>query len=258
MSATPPLPPLRIVIVDDESPARHRLRELLEDCRGEVPTEVVAEAGNGLQGLAVIGDTLPEVALLDINMPGMGGIELARHLQHMAVPPAIIFITAHDQHAVTAFELNAVDYLLKPVRAVRLAAALKKLVRAPALVPDAARFAQLPAAPRRFLSIAERGKVQLVPVPEVLFLKADAKYVTVRTATAEHLIEESLSRLEEEFGALFVRIHRSCLVARGRIRGVQRSTGEEGEGWSVLLEGWPEPLAVSRRQWPVVKELVRA
>ena len=253
-----PRPPLRLAIVDDEAPARHRLRELLADCSAEVPTEVVAEAANGLQALAVIDEARPEVALLDINMPGMGGIELARHLLRLESPPAVIFITAHDQHAVSAFEVNAIDYLLKPVRAVRLAAALKKLPRPEPAPAQDARYAQLDGGPRRFLSISERGKVQLVPVEDILFLKADAKYVLVRTAKAEHLLEESLNRLEEEFGARFVRIHRSCLVTRERIRAVQRSTGEEGEGWSVLLEGWAEPLPVSRRQWPQVKELVRA
>lgn len=250
--------PLRIAIVDDEQPARNRLRELLADCAAELPNEVVLEAVNGLQALAGLADCQPDVALLDIHMPGMSGIELARHLQQMARPPAVIFITAHDQHAVSAFEVNAIDYLLKPVRAVRLAAALRKHIPpARAAAPAAATLAGIEAGPRQYLSVAERGKVLLVPLAEVLFLKADAKYVSVRTATAEHLIEESLSHLEEEFAGQFVRIHRNCLVARAHLRGVERVSGSEGEGWAVIIEGWPEKLPVSRRQWPQVKELVR-
>ncbi len=256
--------PLRIAIVDDEQPARNRLRELLADCAAELPNEVVLEAVNGLQALDGLTECQPDVALLDIHMPGMSGIELARHLQQMSRPPAVIFITAHDQHAVSAFEVNAIDYLLKPVRAVRLAAALRKHTP-PARAASASattstgadKLAGIEAGPRQYLSVAERGKVLLVPLAEVLFLKADAKYVSVRTATAEHLIEESLSHLEEEFAAQFLRIHRNCLVARAHLRGVERVSGSEGEGWAVIIEGWPEKLPVSRRQWPLVKELVR-
>lgn len=253
---------LSILVVDDEQPARNRLRELLEDCRSEVPHQVVGEAVNGLQALALIADTPPDLALLDIHMPGMTGIELAGHLQLLETPPAVIFLTAHDQYAVKAFEVNAVDYLLKPVRTARLAAALKK-VAASTAPPERRQdlYARLAPGPRRYLSISERSRVQLVPVEEVMFLKADSKYVTVQTAGREYLIEEALNRLEEEFGALFVRIHRSCLVARRLIRGFERAAaedGEGGEGWAVVLEGWPEKLPVSRRQWPVVKALARA
>lgn len=249
---------LRILVVDDEQPARNRLRELLEDCRGEVPHQVVGEAANGLQALGMVADTSPDVALLDIHMPGMTGIELASHLQLLEKPPAVIFLTAHDQYAVKAFEVNAVDYLLKPVRTARLAAALKKIAASAApQSPAQGLYARLDPNPRRYLSINERGRVQLVPVAEVMFLKADSKYVTVQTPGREYLIEEALNRLEEEFGALFVRIHRSCLVARRLIRGFERVAGAEGEaeGWAVVLEGWPEKLPVSRRQWTVVKAL---
>jgi two-component system response regulator AlgR len=169
----------------------------------------------------------------------------------------VIFATAHNQYAVEAFEVNAIDYLLKPVRAARLAAALKKIggSRMPAGLSRET-LTRLDPQPRRHFSIAERGKVKLVPVVDVLFLKADLKYVVVRTREAEHLIEEPLSRLEEEFGGVFIRIHRSCLVARHLIRGFERVTGEDGEGWAVVLEGWPEKLSVSRRQWPGVKAII--
>jgi two-component system response regulator AlgR len=251
---------LRILIVDDEQPARSRLRELLEDCRAEVPHQVAGEAVNGLQALALVTDTAPDVLLLDIHMPGMSGIELAGHLQRLERPPAVIFLTAHDQYAVKAFEVNALDYLLKPVRAARLAAALKKVAATSPALREPELYARLEAGPRRYLSISERGRLQLVPVAEVMFIKADSKYVTVRTAEREYLMEEALNRLEEEFGALFVRVHRSCLVARRLIRGFERvagTDGEGGEGWAVVLEGWPEKLPVSRRQWPIVKALIK-
>lgn len=253
---------LRVLIVDDELPARNRMRELLEDCRGEVPNTVAGEAGNGLAALDAIATVKPDVVLVDIHMPGMSGIELASHLQVLEHPPAVVFVTAHDQYAVDAFEVNAVDYLLKPVRAARLLVALKKIGSGGGR-PAREVLAQLDNQPRRHFSVAERGRVQLVPVNDVLFLKADLKYVAVRTREREYLIEESLSRLEEEFGDVFMRIHRGCLVARRLIRGFERiSSGAdqagEGEGWAVVLEGWPEKLAVSRRQWPLVKAMIKA
>ena len=164
----------------------------------------------------------------------------------------IIFITAHDRHAVEAFELNALDYLLKPVRAERLAAALKK-----ATVPDSARLESAAQAPREYLSLAERNRIVLLPVRDILYLRAEEKYVTVRTRSREHLVEEPLIALEKEFAARFIRIHRNCLVARAAIRGFERAPGEEDEAhWLVLLEGVDEKLPVSRRQWPLVRDLV--
>jgi two-component system response regulator AlgR len=243
--------PLHILLVDDEQPARNRLRELLADCAAEAPHVVVGEAANGLEALAAVAESAPDLVLLDIHMPGMSGMELASHLQRLERPPAVIFITAHDQYAVNAFEVNALDYLLKPVRAARLAAALKKTAGEGRPEPRQEAFARLDQRPRRYLSSAERGRVRLIAIDEVIFLKADLKYVTVQTDEAEHLVEESLSRLEEEFGERFVRIHRNCLVARRLVRGFERIPGEEG--WAVVLEGWPEKLAISRRQWPVVK-----
>jgi len=254
--------PLRILIVDDELPARNRMRELLEDCRGEVPNVMVGEAANGLAALDAVATEKPDVVLVDIHMPGMSGIELAGHLQVLDSPPAVVFVTAHDQYAVDAFEVNAIDYLLKPVRAARLVVALKKIGSGGGR-PGRDVLAKLDDQPRRHFSVAERGKVQLVPVNDVLYLKADLKYVVVKTSEREYLIEESLSRMEEEFGDVFMRIHRSCLVARRMIRGFERITSGadqtgEGEGWAVVLEGSPEKLAVSRRQWPQVKALIKS
>jgi len=246
---------LKIIIVDDEHPARNRLRELLEDCRGELPHRVAGEAANGVEGLKAVAAAGADVVLVDIQMPEMSGIEFARHLQVLERPPAVIFVTAHDRYAVEAFEVNAVDYLTKPVRAARLLAALKKAASGARLARGV--LESIDPAPRRYFSVAERGRVTLVPVSEVIYLRAELKYVTLRTREREHLVEESLQQLEREFGGVFVRIHRNCLVARRLIRGVEQGAETEGEiGWSVILEGCEEKLPVSRRQWAQVKSLV--
>jgi two-component system response regulator AlgR len=247
--------PLRVVIIDDEEPARNRLRELLEDCRGELPHSVTGEAANGVEGLRIVTSAGAEVVLVDIHMPEMSGIEFARHLQVLEQPPAVIFVTAHDQYAVAAFEVNAVDYLTKPVRAARLLTALKKAAGGARLSRGV--LESIDPAPRRYFSVAERGRVTLVRVSEVIYLRAELKYVTVRTRTGEHLIEETLTQIEQEFSGVFVRIHRNCLVAQRFIRGFERGADAEDEGgWSVVLEGLEEKLPVSRRQWAQVKSLV--
>jgi len=245
---------LRILVVDDEPPARVRLRGLLDDCQAEVPNVVVGEAENGLAGLDLLASAPADVVLVDIHMPGMSGIEFARHVQRLETPPTVIFVTAHDQYAVDAFEVNAVDYLLKPVRSGRIAAALIKAAAGTRVTREI--LERVDPQPRRFLSVSERGRVTLVPLDEVLYLKAEQKYVTVRTRAREYLVEESLAHLEEEFAKLFIRVHRNCLVARRSIRGFERLSGEEAEAiWSVVLEGCEEKLPVSRRQWAQVKAL---
>ena len=246
---------LKIVIVDDEQPARNRLRELLGDCREELPHRVAGEAANGVEGLKAVTAAEADVVLVDIQMPEMSGIEFARHLQVLERPPAVIFVTAHDRYAVEAFEVNAVDYLTKPVRGARLLAALRKAGSGARLARGV--LESIDPAPRRYFSVAERGRVTLVPASEVIYLRAELKYVTLRTREREHLVEESLQQLEQEFGGMFVRIHRNCLVARRLIRGVEQGAETEGEiGWSVILEGCEEKLPVSRRQWTQVKSLV--
>jgi two-component system response regulator AlgR len=166
-----------------------------------------------------------------------------------------VFVTAHDRHAVEAFELNALDYLLKPVRAERLAAALRKAVSTGATA--AAPLARAAGQAREYLSAAERNRIQLVPLRDVIYFKAELKYVTLRTREQEHLIEESLVALEREFSDRFVRIHRNCLVAKAAIRGFERAADEEDEPrWLVVLDGIEERLPVSRRQWPTVRDQV--
>ncbi len=251
--------PLRVFLVDDEAPARLRLKALLEDIATECAAEVVGEAEHGRQALdamaALAADAAraAQVALVDIRMPHMDGIELARHLTGLDPAPAVVFCTAYDQYAVQAFELNAVDYLLKPVRAQRLQAALEKARLAGPLGREL--LARLDTEGRKHLSCSERGRILLVPVGDILYLKAELKYVTARIAEREFLLEESLVNLEQEFGLRFVRIHRNCLVARQAIAGFERAAGEDGEArWEVLLKNLDERLPVSRRQWAAVKE----
>jgi len=247
---------LRVYIADDEALARARIKELLADIRGELATTVVGESASGLEVVERLPASGAQVLLLDIQMPGMGGIEIARHLAVLESAPAIVFVTAHDRHAVEAFELNALDYLMKPVRAVRLAAALRKALAAGPAPRE--RLQRAAAGAREFFPVAERNRILLVPVHEVLYLKAELKYVTLKTRAGEHLIEEPLVSIEREFADRFVRVHRNCLVARAAIRGFERIAGgsEEEPHWKVVLEGLAERLPVSRRQWPTVKSVL--
>ena len=243
--------PLRVMIVDDEAPARLRLRDLLGECGSELPLVVAGEAASGPAALEILSQAAADVVLLDIRMPEMDGIEVAQHLRQLEHPPAVVFATAYDDYAIRAFEVHAVDYLLKPIRLERLKAALVRARTAP-LRPEALR--ELARAPRTHLSAQERGRIHLIPVTDVIYLKAELKYVSVRTAAREYLIEESLTRLEQEFGARFVRVHRNCLVARAAVRGFERSE-EGGEAhWEVVLTGVDERIALSRRQQHVVRE----
>jgi two-component system response regulator AlgR len=243
---------LRVFIVDDEAPARSRLRDLLGDCSEQLSLEIVGEAANGQEALNKLLEVPADVVLLDIRMPEMDGIELAQHLGKLAKPPVIIFTTAYDSYAIKAFELHAIDYLLKPIRLGRL---FESLTRAREAVPvETAVLRELLPEPRKHLSIHERGKIILVPVEHILFLRAELKYITVRTLEHEYLLEESLTALEKEFATRFVRVHRNCLVAKEAIEGFEKG-GEEGEsGWQVKLKGVDELLAISRRQQHIVKE----
>ena len=243
---------LRVFIVDDEPPARNRLRDLLNDCSNQLVLDVVGEAGNGQEALEKLAEIPADVVLLDIRMPQMDGIELAQHLQKLPKPPVIIFTTAYDAYAIKAFELHAIDYLLKPIRLGRLFDALNRAREAVPIKTEV--LHDLLPDPRKNLSIHERGKIHLIPIEQVLYLRAELKYVTVRTAEREYLIEEALNTLEKEFAARFVRIHRNCLVAKEAIEGFEKG-GEEGEsGWMVRLKGLEELLAISRRQQHIVKE----
>jgi len=247
--------PARILIVDDETPARRRLSDLLDDCRGDFPLTIADEAANGLEAIEIINAGGIDIVLCDIRMPVMDGLEVARHLAKLDQPPRLIFTTAYDAYAVEAFELNAIDYLLKPIRQERLLAALQKA--AVVKTGQAEAVANATQSRRKHLSIHERGKILLVPVEDVIYLKAELKYVTVKTAAKEYLLEESLTRLEEEFEGIFTRIHRNTLIARKAVAGFEKAAdGDEENGghWVAVLHGLDEKLPVSRRQAHVIKE----
>lgn len=242
---------LKALIVDDEALARSRMRGLLRDC---VSPQVVieGEAAHAAQALALLAQQPFDVVLLDIHMPGTDGLALAQQIAGRPYAPVVVFVTAHAGHAVRAFDLEAVDYVTKPVRLSRLMLALQKVERriaaTRALQPDTAVLS---------LTIQDRGRTERIPLSEVVYLKAELKYVTVRTADRNLILDGSLSELEERHGAFFVRIHRNALVARRRVRALEKHFDEEeGEGWGVRMLGVDEMLAVSRRQLAVVRELL--
>ncbi len=249
-----PPAPVKVLLVDDEAPARARLREVLADCAANLPLEILGESDNGMDALRQVEEKRPDVLLLDIRMPEMDGIEVAMHLRHLSPATAVIFTTAYDNYASQAFEVNAVDYLMKPVRAERLGAALAKARVLSQAALDGLRQAHPRA--RSHISLNEKGRMVLVPVADILYLKAEAKYVTVKTAAREYLIEDSLVKLEVEFGDRFIRIHRNCLVARQGIREIGKSAHPE-ESHYLRLEGVPERLAVSRRQYSLLRDLLQ-
>lgn len=244
---------MRVLIVDDEALARSRLRTLLADCKAPA-TEVVAEAAQGEEALRELASEPVDLVLLDVHMPGVDGIALARTLTGAADRPAVVFVTAHAAHAVTAFELDAVDYLTKPVRAERLQQALQKAER----YLKERRAPPQADAPREVLLIQDRGRAERVPLAEVLYLKSELKYVTVRTAARTLILDGSLADIEQSYPGRFLRVHRNALVAREAIRALDRSDdGEDVEGWALRIEGVPEPVAVSRRQLPAVREALK-
>ena len=240
---------LNILIADDEAPARNRLRDLLADIEN---VAVVAEAKNGKEAIDLALHTKPDLMLLDIRMPLMDGIEAAQHAQKLEPAPHIIFTTAFDAYAIKAFDLNAIDYLLKPIRLERLQAAINK---AQALKPKQIEALKPLQKNRSHLSIHERGRVLLVPIETIIYLRAELKYITVRTVEREYLIEESLTNLEAEFAEQFIRLHRNCLVAPLFITGYEKRKNEDDEQqWVAILNGIPETIAISRRQQHLVRE----
>jgi two-component system response regulator AlgR len=263
----------RLFIVDDEAPARARLTTLLGDIAEDCPHVLVGAAGNAQEALDAIARTRPDIVLLDVQMPGMNGLELAAHLaKDAAGAPAVIFVTAFDDYALKAFEVHALDYLLKPVRAARLAEAIRRVgelrSQAHSQQADIAAAAGALQSKRQNFSVQERGRLLLVPIQDVIYLKAELKYVTLRTKAREFLIEESLLSIEDELAARFVRVHRNTLVARSAIVGVERashlaegesdSESDKGqESWQVILRDVDDRLPISRRQWAAVKALVR-
>jgi two-component system response regulator AlgR len=263
----------KILIVDDEAPARKRLVMLLEDIRQQCPCDLIGEVAHAQAAFDSIAVGKPDILLLDVQMPGMSGLELVQHLvRNQNGPiPAIIFITAYDEYALKAFEVHAMDYLLKPVRASRLAEAIKRVSQlraqagAAALVSPAGIRAVSSA--RQYFSVLEKNRIVLIPVSDVLFIKAEQKYLSLHTKQRIYLLEESLSAIEEEMQATMVRVHRNALVARDAIIAVERvlpsmvalelEHEKMAESWQVILRDTNDCLPISRRQWPVIRALVR-
>jgi two-component system response regulator AlgR len=240
---------LNILLVDDEALARSRLRTLLGDCTAPA-ARVGAEAGDAVQAMHALQHQAFDAVLLDIHMPGTDGLALCKSIAALPHPPAVVFVTAHAEHAVQAFELEAVDYLTKPVRLARLQQALQKIERFSQAQP-----AQQAPKPADTLLIQDRGRTERVPLAEVLYFKAELKYITVRTARRSYILDGSLGELEERYAGRFLRIHRNALIARHAVRAVEKHFDpEEGEGWAVRLDGLDELLAVSRRQLSAVRE----
>ncbi len=244
---------LKVLIVDDEPLARLRLRTLLSECP-QPENEVVGEAGDAAQALQWLATHECDLLLLDVHMPGLDGTQLAAELKQRRRAPAIVFVTAYAEHALTAFELDAVDYLTKPVRRERLQAALQRVEQRRQARPPA------PLDDSQVLVISERGRVLRLPLDEVLYLKAELKYVTLRTANRSYVLDEALSELEQRLGERFIRVHRNALVAKSAVRALERravagSDEEGGEiGWAVQVAPLGEWLAVSRRQVSAVRE----
>lgn len=246
---------MNILIVDDEAPARDRLRQLLEE---DGTHAVVGEAGNGKRALELAAELAPDVVLLDIRMPGLSGIETAHHLNALESPPAVIFATAYDEYAIEAFEASAIGYVLKPVRSERLDQALELAGRlSNSVLGDVAKKSGI-SGRRNHVCARSQGELKLIPVSDVHYFLADQKYVSVFHADGQDLIDDSLKALEEEFANVFVRIHRGALVAVSAIESLRKT--EDGRTQVVLRGGATdddEGLMVSRRHLTNVKRRLK-
>lgn len=240
---------MRILLVDDEMLARDRLRRLLADAPEH---EVVGEAANGMEAVRVCAEMLPDLVLLDIRMPGMDGLETARHFLELEEPPAVIFCTAYEEHAIQAFDLQAVGYLLKPVRRENLFQALQKSARL-----NRAQVAALRGQDnnrRSHISARTHKGVELIPLKDIKYFQADQKYVTVRYAEGEVIVDETLRELEDEFEDLFLRVHRNALVARAAIESlVKDGTGQV----RIRVRGTEDQVDVSRRHLPSIRKVIK-
>lgn len=241
---------MKILIVDDEKPARDRLARMV----GELDAhELVGEAVNGLEALGLAQSLEPDIVLLDIRMPGMDGIEAARHIAKLDEPPAVIFTTAFSDHALEAFETHAVDYLLKPVKQERLQKALDATIRPTRAQASRSNGVLSGLESRQHICARVRGSLVLVPIDNIYYFHAEQKYVTVRHTEGEVLIEDALKGLEAEFGDRFHRIHRNALVSLSRLAGMQ----SEDDGHRVTFRDIDDTLEVSRRHLPGVRKIIR-
>lgn len=249
---------MHVLIVDDELLARNRLRVLLSDCEDPAAPFLVSEAATAAQALDVLHRTKDhhpvDLIFLDVQLPGQDGLRFAQTLRSLPRPPAVVFISAHAIFAANAFEVEAVDYLTKPVRLDRLQQAVAKVRRLYALEQ---KLPTMPMGSAAALLIRDRGRTERVPLHQVIYLKAEQKYVTVRTATRSYILDNSLTELEGRYPQQFVRIHRNALVTREQMRSLEKHyTEDDGEGWALRMHAVPELLMVSRRQLTAVRTIM--
>lgn len=242
---------MKILIIDDEPLARQRLRQVIDELR---LADFIAEGANGEQALQLCQQHLPDIVLLDIRMPGMDGIEAARHIMKLEAPPAIIFTTAYDQYAVSAFDTHAVDYLLKPIRKERLVEALESARRLTKVQMQNISSEGKSDSRRKHISARLGGELRLVSISDIRYFLAEQKYVTVRYGDGTVLIEESLRSLEAEFDGLFLRIHRNALVAMESIEALEK---DKRGGHKIRLRDIDESLEVSRRHLPNIRKVMK-
>ena len=238
---------MKYLVIDDEFLARARLRELL--LRIE-PGAKVFEAENGQQAIDLCDKHKPDTALVDIRMPGISGIELVYHLSALDHSPAIIFTTAYSEYALEAFDANAIDYLLKPVQIDRLKRALQKAHPITSTQTESLRKTTR----SMHISISQKGKIKLVPIQNICYLKAENKYVLVKTPREEYLMNDTLNNLETELGEPFIRVHRNALISTEHLEGLEKN--EEGQ-WCVFFRGIPDKVEISRRQTPVIRSWLK-
>ncbi|MDR2325673.1 MAG: LytTR family DNA-binding domain-containing protein [Acidovorax sp.] len=250
---------MHVLIVDNELLARNRLRVLLSDCEDPSAPFLVSEAATAAQALDVLQRTKDhhpvDLIFLDVQMPGQDGLRFAQTLRSLPRPPAVVFVTAHAMYSANAFEVEAVDYLTKPVRLDRLQQAVAKVRRLYTMEMKSP--SSMPMGSAAALLIRDRGRTERVPLHQVIYLKAEQKYVTVRTATRSYILDNSLTELEGRYPQQFVRIHRNALVTREQMRSLEKHyTEDDGEGWALRMHAVPELLMVSRRQLSAVRAVM--
>ena len=242
---------MKILIVDDEMLARERLVSLLSELNTDYS---ILQAKNGVTALQVISKESPELILLDIRMPVMDGLEVAHHLAGLEAPPAIIFTTAYQGYALDAFDAQAVDYLLKPIRKQRLQQALNRARALSRVNINELRDNPDSNSSRSHLGTTVQGNLQIVPIEKIYYLKADQKYVTAVWSEGELLLDDSLKSLEQEFASQFIRIHRNTLVALEHILELEKD--DEGN-LTIRIEDVETRLPVSRRHASHVRKVLK-
>ncbi|WP_198262823.1 LytR/AlgR family response regulator transcription factor [sulfur-oxidizing endosymbiont of Gigantopelta aegis] len=247
---------MKILIVDDEPLARERLSLLLTEIDSDYQ---LLMASNGLEAIEQVNQQEPDIVLMDIRMPGMGGLEATQHLMSLDKPPAVVFTTAYDEYALQAFESQAIDYLLKPIRKERLEKALGNCSKLNKVQLEQLGQQNKEVSYRTHISVQIRGTILLVPIDDIYCFLADHKYITIKYikegVIAETIIEDTLKSLEEEFADTFLRIHRNALIRKDKIAALEKQT--DGR-MLIKLNDLPEGLEVSRRHLSNIRKLMKS